>query len=505
MNENLSKGKKMNRYFNFETTYTQLPAVLYSYVEPVKVAKPSVFLYNQNYAEQLAVLDGASNLEIANILSGNTIIEKTKPLAQAYCGHQFGYLNELGDGRAILLGEHLTKNNTRLDIQFKGAGKTPYARSGDGRATLASMIREYLISEAMYHLNIKTTRSLAVVKTGEIVHRELKHAGAILTRVASSHIRVGTFQFAALQKDLTVLKKLADYTIDRHYPNVKNKAKPYLELFKSIMQAQIDLIVDWMRVGFVHGVINTDNVLVSGETIDYGPCAFMDTYNLATVFSSIDIYGRYSYGNQVPIMAWNMARLAEAFIPLISEANNETADKKALEILNAELKHFLDDYNAKYLQVMANKIGFVKLEDDDKEFISVLLNLMQLFGFDYTNTFIYLRTVLKPLDIDTKLLLPKDKQARQVFKTWCDEWLLRLEKKSITKAKTLELMEAVNPIYIPRNLLVEEAIKMAEINDISKLGSLLSKLAKPYDYSNPEIEYILAPKCDKTFITYCGT
>ncbi len=495
----------MNKYFNFNTTYTALPDSMYSYVDPTKVTKPSLFLYNEKLANQIGVLHQTSASDIANILSGNILIENSKPIAQAYYGHQFGYLNELGDGRAILLGEHITKNNKRYDIQLKGAGKTPYARSADGRATLASMIREYLISEAMHHLNIKTTRSLAVIKTGETVRREVKHQGAVLTRMASSHIRVGTFQFAALQQDKTILKKLADYTINRHYPKIKTKDNLYLELFKAIMQAQISLIVDWMRVGFVHGVMNTDNILVSGETIDYGPCAFMDTYNLGTVFSSIDIYGRYSYGNQVPIMAWNMARLAEAFVPLISKRDDESGDKEALAVLNAELSHFLKDYNAKYLKVVANKIGFAYLEDDDEEFISVLLNFMQLFGFDYTNTFVYLRTLIKPLNIDADLLIPNDLQARQVFKTWCDEWFDRLEKKSLSTEQVLQLMESLNPIYIPRNLIVEEAIKMAECDDTSKLESLLEKLSKPYDYKKADIKYVLASQYDKGFITYCGT
>ncbi len=500
----------MKKHFNFDNSYNKLREVFYTYTKPTSVKEPRVFLYNKDYAAEIAVLEGASDSEIAEILSGNKVPEDAILISQAYCGHQFGYLNELGDGRAILLGEQITPDNKRLDVQLKGSGKTPYSRSGDGRATLSSMIREYLISEAMHHLNVKTTRSLAVVTTGEKVNRERRHDGAILTRTASSHIRVGTFQFAALQNDEALLKELADYTIGRHYPHLKKEKMPYISLFREIMNRQITLLLDWMRIGFVHGVLNTDNVSIAGETIDYGPCAFMDAYHTNTVFSSIDIYGRYNYGSQPRITGWNMARLAESFIPLIVlendfDLNSDASDEKALAILNAELQTFLSNYDSSYLNMMAHKIGFDSIVEDDEDLIKVLLNMMELFAFDYTNTFIYLRHLIEPLAINVDKLLPNDKQARELFNTWVREWFERIEKKSLTKEDVLTRMEEANPMVIPRNHLVESAIKSADKGNLGELEELIEVLKNSYDYSLSEMKYLLPSDLNETFVTYCGT
>ncbi len=494
----------MKKYFNFDTSYTSLDASLYSYVKPVPVKAPSVFLYNKNLAERLGILDEASEKEIAEILSGNKIVEGSEPFSQSYCGHQFGYLNELGDGRAIHLGEHISPSSDRVDIQLKGAGKTPYARSGDGRATLASMIREYLISEAMQHLKIKTTRSLAVIKTGEDVFRTEKNDGAVLTRIASSHIRVGTIQGAALKKDDAILKDLLDYTIKRHYPEIRDGEEKYLVFLKEVMQSQISLVTDWMRVGFVHGVLNTDNVSICGESIDFGPCAFMDAYNNSTVFSSIDLYGRYSYGNQPRITGWNMARLGEAMIGAISDSTGG-GDEEALKKINGELATFLKQYDASYKKMLGQKIGFYSLEEDDVELIGVLLNMMELFAFDYTNTFIYLRHLIQATKIDPEILMPEDEEARKLLNVWTEEWKKRLEEKGEPTARIIALMDANNPVVIPRNHLVEEAIYSARSGRVDKLEKLLEVLSNPYDYSFSDVYYILPSDDEKPFVTYCGT
>ena len=301
-----------NLNFNFDNTYANLPDLMATKLAPIAVKKPELIIFNKELADELSLdFSNISDSELAEIFSGNTLPEGSVPLAQAYCGHQFGHFVMLGDGRAILLGEHLNKQGKRFDVQLKGSGQTPYSRNGDGRAALGPMLREYLISEAIHALNIPTTRSLAVVSTGEDVQREIILKGAILTRIASSHLRVGTFQYVAAKQDLETLKKLVHYSIDRHYPELKDEPNLAIGLFKAVMKKQIKLIVNWMRVSFIHGVMNTDNMTISGETIDYGPCAFMDQYDPKTVFSSIDHYGRYAFTNQPVIANWNLARFVE--------------------------------------------------------------------------------------------------------------------------------------------------------------------------------------------------
>lgn len=503
----------MKKQFHFDNTYVKLRGELYSHILPTPVKAPELLIYNEALAKELGVLEGADSPELAELLSGNLLPEDSEPIAQAYCGHQFGYLNELGDGRAILLGEHVSEGGQRVDIQLKGSGKTPYSRNGDGRANVGPMLREYLISEAMRKLGIPSTGSLAVVKTGETVYRSAPLDGAILTRTASSHIRVGTFQFAALQKDDALLRELADYTIRRHYPELEREANPYLSLFQAILDKQIALITDWMRVGFVHGVLNTDNVSIAGETIDYGPCAFMDAYNTGTVFSSIDMYGRYAYGNQPTITGWNMARLAEAFIPLLVGSKNGQAgserilqnDDEALAVLNEKLRGFMSAYDEAYLVMMAKKLGFERFEEGDEDMLKVLLNLMQLFGFDYTNTFVYLRSLIKPLNIDAELLLPEDDEARRLFALWAENWKETLQTGVGDLEEARLRMEASNPILIPRNLLVDEAIRQAEAGDLSRFKTLLSKLEQPYRYELADPAYMIPPLQERPFVTYCGT
>ena len=318
----------MNSYFNFENTYINLPKCFFTELEINKVSSPDLVIFNDKLAKSIDINISLKNKnELAKILSGNFIDKNMNTFAQAYAGHQFGHFTNLGDGRAIMLGEHLSKCGKRYDIQLKGSGITPYSRQGDGKAALGPMLREYIISEAIHYLNIPTTRSLSVIKTGEDVFREKKLKGSILTRIASSHIRVGTFQYAAAQQNIKIIGSLFDYTLKRHYSNLKNSKDIYIELLKEFALRQVKLITNWMRVGFIHGVMNTDNMTLSGETIDYGPCAFMNSYHPNTKFSSIDHMGRYSYKNQPIIAQWNIARFAETLLPLISTDLNEAIKK----------------------------------------------------------------------------------------------------------------------------------------------------------------------------------
>ena len=363
-----------NNIFNFENTYMNLPDEFHSYVKPRKVISPKLAIFNDDLSTELGFnFSSLKPEDISNLLSGNIIPEGSSLIAQAYAGHQFGHFTILGDGRAILLGEHVL-GDKRFDIQFKGSGPTPYSRSGDGLAAIGPMMREYIISEAMHYLNIPTCRSLAVVETGEDVIREQKYPGAILTRISKSHIRVGTFQFAVIQEDKDLVNKLFNYTIERHFPNLIESKSKALNFLYTIIEQQADLVTNWMRIGFIHGVMNTDNVALSGETIDYGPCAFMDHYDPLTVFSSIDHQGRYSFANQPIITQWNLARLAETILPLISD-KHENALKLAEEAINT----FADLYQSKWLDMMRLKIGLLTKENEDKDLISELLDVMQKY------------------------------------------------------------------------------------------------------------------------------
>ncbi|MGA0057631.1 MAG: protein adenylyltransferase SelO, partial [Pelagibacteraceae bacterium] len=444
--------------FKFENTYAKLPDILVTKLVPVPVKKPKLIIFNNRLAKDLGLdVNSVSEDDLTNLFSGNKLPSGSEPLAQAYCGHQFGHFVMLGDGRAIVLGEHLTPSGKRIDIQFKGSGRTPYSRSGDGRAALGPMLREYIISEAMHGLNIPTTRSLAVVATGEMVQREVALQGAVLTRVASSHLRVGTFQYLAARQDIKSLKELVSYTIKRHYPEFINSKNQALELLRIVIKKQAYLIAEWMRVSFIHGVMNTDNMTISGETIDYGPCAFMDYYDPKTVFSSIDLHGRYAFGNQPNIAEWNLARFAESILPLFDLDN-----KKAISIAEQEINNFKDIFKNNFTKMMKGKLGLISNEIEDDKLMKDLFQLMFKNEADYTNTFVYLMNGSVPQE---KLI--KDKN----FIEWKNKWNSRLSKnQDIIKAK--ELMTKNNPIIIPRNHLIESALSKAEQGNLDEFNKL---------------------------------
>ena len=418
--------------FNFDNSYYALPDILYTALNPVPVKDPKMVIVNDALMQELGI--DAEYLS-ADICSGNKIAENSQPLAQAYAGHQFGHFTMLGDGRAHLLGEHISPDGTRTDIQLKGSGQTPYSRSGDGRAALKPMLREYIISEAMHGLGIPTTRSLAVVTTGEVAQREEDEQGAILMRIAASHIRVGTFQYAVLQQDTDLLKSLCDYTLQRHYPEMVNAYNKPVALIEAVMEKQADLIVHWMRVGFIHGVMNTDNMTLSGETIDYGPCAFMNVYDPKTVFSSIDHMGRYAYSKQPTIAAWNIARFAETLLLLI-DADIDKAITIAEEIIN----RFLGLYKKKWIKNDGVKLGLDNTTEQDKELFSDLLMWMYEEKQDYTNFFV---DFMKAIETDT---LPFDCPK---FKDWYERYQKRFSESSLSKAEAVTLMRKNNPVIIP--------------------------------------------------------
>ena len=480
--------------FNFDTTYTKLPSQFFKIQNTVPVLSPEVIIVNHELANSMSLdfskLDG---VELANLFSGNCLPDGIQTFSQAYAGHQFGHFTMLGDGRAVVWGEHVTADKKRLDIQFKGSGQTPYSRRGDGRAALGPMLREYIISEAMFGLGIPTTRSLAVVKTGEEIFRETRLKGAILTRVASSHIRVGTFEFAAALEDEKLLQSIMSYTLNRHFPESKNKnVKPAISLIEAIIESQTNLIVEWMRVGFIHGVMNTDNMALSGETIDYGPCAFMDNYNLNTVFSSIDRGGRYAYGNQPKMAQWNIARLIEALIPLINDDVN-----KSIEIGNELINSFSGLYENKWLEMMKSKLGLSGKNEEDKNLIDDLLTWMESNNADYTNTFIYLGKEKQPC---------KGIYKKEDFKDWYKRWKKRLTKNETSHQDSLDTMNSKNPQIIPRNHKVEEALNAANINDLNPLNNLLELLKYPYKENPKNSPYQEPPtleQCVKE--TFCGT
>ena len=477
--------------WHFDNTYSKLSKTFREEIKPVPVHDPKLIILNKKLTEDLNLdFSKIDNRNLANLFSGNNLPEDTKTIAQAYAGHQFGHFTMLGDGRAVLLGEHLVNKNERFDIQFKGSGRTSFSRSGDGRAVLGPMLREYIISEAMHALNIPTTRSLAVVSTGEKVMRENLLPGAILTRVASSHIRVGTFQYIAAKQNLDELNILIDYTINRHYPEIRSSKNKSLDLLNLVMQKQCSLVVDWMRVGFIHGVMNTDNMAISGETIDYGPCAFMDVYDPKTVFSSIDKFGRYAFSNQPPITKWNLARFAECLIPLIHKDENE-AIKVASEIID----NFQNIYEEKWLNMMRDKLGLFGKDQNDQKLINDLLSWMEINNADYTNTFCNLMNV----NIEDKKVYEDQK-----FINWVKIWEKRVLMNNNLKEKSLDLMRNTNPTVIPRNHKVEEALNAANEDNFEVMNKLLNILNKPYS-NQKNIENYQSLSTDKEYQTFCGT
>lgn len=480
--------------FQFDNTYARLPEILFTRLAAIPVAAPQIMIFNDALAKNLG-LDFSSihAAEQAALLSGNLSIKDSEPLAQAYAGHQYGHFTLLGDGRALLLGEHITPQNKRVDIQFKGSGQTPYSRQGDGRAALAPMLREYIISEAMHALGIPTTRGLAVVTTGEQVYRETPLLGAILTRVAGSHIRVGTFEYAAIQKDKPLLETLIDYTLHRHYPNAQPAENKALALLNAIIESQTDLITHWMRVGFIHGVMNTDNMALSGETIDYGPCAFMDTYDPATVFSSIDRYGRYAYANQPKIAQWNIAVLATTLLPCL----HDNIDK-AVALAENTVNKFSTLYQQKWLSMMRSKLGLVDQHADDARLIQDLLTWMQQNKADYTLTF---------YDLMTKACANNQHYDDIIFQQWHRRWTNRLGQNERALSESLRLMRRNNPVVIPRNHQVEQALKAISTEGDSKpLYDLLDVLKSPYQ-EHPNARHYQSPPTpsERVYQTFCGT
>ena len=479
--------------WSFDNTYAKLPEDFLVKQTPIPVKSPEIIILNKDLSKDLGLdFTNIKEENLSQLFSGNLLPTGSESIAQAYAGHQFGHFTMLGDGRAILMGEHVSKNGDRHDIQFKGSGKTPFSRSGDGRAALGPMLREYIISEAMNKLGVATTRSLAVVKTGENVIRETHLPGAILTRIAASHIRVGTFQYIAATQKEQNLKVLFDYVINRHYPNIKNSKNQALDLLKTIMNVQINLVIDWMRIGFIHGVMNTDNVSICGETIDYGPCAFMDAYNPDTVFSSIDQQARYSFSNQPKIIKWNLARFAECIITLID--NNKD---KAIEIATEAINSFESIYEEKWLNMMRDKLGLFGEDINDQILIMELLTWMHKNKADYTNTFCFL---MNEKFSDNKIYNDEN------FLIWKKKWEGRLKLNNNSQEKYLKLMQSVNPIIIPRNHKVEEALTAANNGDLEVMNKLLAVLKKPYENQNSIIDFQSpAPSSDKVYQTFCGT
>ena len=479
--------------WRLDNTYARLPELFWFRQDPAPVARPELVVLNERLALELGLDPEALRTpEGAETLAGNRLPEGAEPIAQAYAGHQFGYFTMLGDGRALLLGEQRAPSGALVDIQLKGSGRTPFSRGGDGRAALGPMLREYIISEAMHALGIPTTRSLAVVKTGMPVIRETVLPGAVLTRTAASHLRVGTFQYAAWRGGRDGLKALADYAIARHMPGAAEEARPYLALLRGVIDRQASLIARWMLVGFIHGVMNTDNMTISGETIDYGPCAFMDEYDPLTVFSSIDTHGRYAYGRQPAIGAWNLARLAEALLPLLHEDEG-----KAVETAEEALGEYAGRYERHWLNGMRAKLGLFGEEPEDEALAKDLLELMLRHRADFTRTFSDL-TLGKPEETPMS-------GARE-FEDWLARWRSRLKRQPQDEVEVRRLMAGANPAVIPRNYRVEEALEAAAAGDLTVMQRLLAALAHPYDYDAAPAEYAaLPPKPERPYRTFCGT
>ncbi len=481
-------------------TYTELPNVFYTKQLPDCIPYPQMKILNTKLAEELGLdVPFLESEQGVQFLSGSKIIKDSNPISQAYAGHQFGYFTMLGDGRAVLLGEYQAKDGQRYDIQLKGSGRTSYSRGGDGKAALGPMLREYIISEGMHGLGIPTTRSLAVIVTGQTVRREESLDGAVLTRIAKSHIRGGTFEYASGFLNKENVKALADYTIKRHFSELEeeldeNYHNRYQGLLHQIVKRQAYLIAKWQMVGFIHGVMNTDNMAVSGETIDYGPCAFMDRYKPDTVFSSIDINGRYAYQNQPSIAMWNLAVLSETLLPLLDDVPS-----KAVEIADMEVTGFAEWYKRYWLEGMGKKLGIASAKEEDVEWIEQLLHLMEKYRADYTDTFFQLtRGTIKKTAI----------YQMQEFKEWLALWEKRLSRQNQSQSEVEKRMKQNNPTMIPRNYLVEEALEAAVIRrDDTVLRKLVEALQNPYDYENISLQYTKVPRERDScmYKTYCGT
>ena len=494
----MSDKKKL---INFDNSYARLPKSFFECIKPTPVKEPKLVRFNKLLANEIGLNVIEDNDILSDIFSGNIVPEGSEPIALVYAGHQFGYfVPQLGDGRAILLGEIVNNGGCRFDIQLKGSGQTSYSRSGDGRAPLGAVIREYIISEAMHSLNIPTTRALAIIITGELVSRETLLPGGILTRIASSHLRVGTFEYFAASDDQENLQLLADYSINRHFPNIKKSNLRYQTFLESVCDRQAALIAKWMHVGFVHGVMNSDNTSISGETIDYGPCAFMDSYDPATVFSSIDHHGRYAYGNQPNIAQWNIACLGECLLPLIHPDRN-----KAIGIAEEILDSFQDKFRKYWLSGMYKKIGLTQNEPEDINLLEQLLELMKENKTDYTLTFRYLSDAIENDTGNSNF--EKQFLSQNKISEWLVSWRKRLKIQSASFKKIKMSMQKENPAFIPRNHRIEKAIYEAvDNNDYSYMDHLILLLNKPYQDQPNNSEYMHPPeKPDHNYQTFCGT
>ena len=478
--------------WRFDNTYTRLPNALFTPARPAAFPTPRVAVLNHRLAAELGLDLGALAPDAAAaVFAGQSPPAGAQPIAQAYAGHQFGHFTMLGDGRAILLGEHRTPDGRLVDVQLKGGGRTRFSRGGDGKAALGPMLREYVISEAMAALGVPTTRSLAVVTTGEPVHRTTPLPGAVLTRVAASHLRVGTFEYAAGIGDESVLRALADYAIARHYPELADAPEKYRDFLRAVLDRQAALIARWQLVGFVHGVMNTDNMAVSGETIDYGPCAFMNVYRAGTVFSSIDQAGRYSYENQPGIAQWNLARFAEALLPLYSPD-----EKAAVAVATEVLNEFPARFGGYWLAGMRQKLGLWTAEEGDGELAEALFAWMEKTRADFTTTFRDLSAGEPPTG---------DRYQDADFREWHDRWQARLGRDSRLAAEAVAAMRAVNPAVIPRNHRVEEALAAAEAGDLAPFHHLLAAVTAPFDDGSAAAPYRDAPPDECGYRTFCGT
>ena len=474
-----------------EYSYLSLPPKFYQLENPASFSKPEMVMLNVTLLEELQIQERNQEDLISFFLANQS--ENAGPsFAQAYAGHQFGHFTKLGDGRAIVMGEYLNPFNQRFDIQLKGGGRTLYSRGGDGKATLKAMLREYLMSEAMHHLNIPTSRSLFVAKTGEWVQREVQHEGSVLARLMKSHIRIGTFEYARHYGTIEDLQAITNYTINRLYPKIQHEENPVISLIKKVMSMQIDLVVNWMRVGFIHGVMNTDNISISGETFDYGPCSFLNVYHPDTVFSSIDSHGRYAFGNQPKIIKWNIVRFAEALLPIIHHDKD-----KSLQLAQSAVDEFDEMWNEKYYATMLNKIGIESNEAKLYPLVDELLDLMIKLKMDYTNSF---------WDLSQDISLEDSLKNRSDFKPWLEKWKSTIDN-SCGMHEAKELMKIHNPVYIPRNHLFEQALEEAINGNLSLFKKLLGIVSRPYQYQNAMDEFMEPSDSDfeRSYKTFCGT
>jgi uncharacterized protein YdiU (UPF0061 family) len=493
----MKSDKKSAAGWRFDHSYARLPEALHSRIRPIPVARPGLAVFNERLAGNLGLDAGVLREAGPEIFAGNRIPEGAEPLAQAYAGHQFGHFTNLGDGRAVLLGEQLTPGGGRFDIQLKGSGRTPYSRRGDGRAALGPMLREYVVSEAMHALGIPTTRSLAVTVTGEQIMREEPLPGAVLTRVAASHIRVGTFEYANALGDRAALEALARYTLARHDPESVGAGNPALALFDAVLERQAKLVAQWVCVGFVHGVMNTDNMALSGETIDYGPCAFLDVYDPAAVFSSIDRAGRYAYANQPNIAHWNLARLAEALLPLIDEDKD-----RAVALAGEALGRFPESFQRHYLSGWRAKLGLLTEEDDDLALAREFLDGLKEMRADFTNSF---AALTRSAETGRRENLPWSGD-RTALHPWLVKWEARLARQQRSRDEVAAVMRRANPFVIPRNHRVEEALAAAVAGDFAVMQHLLDVLADPFTETEAHRSYREAPPAGSAaYRTFCGT